>query len=357
LKGKLQISDETKGTVLEVKSEKTMTYLEAILYDGHLKQGDTVAIATFNEPIIGKIRALFEAEPLCRGFKAAKEVVAAAGIRMQLAEAGDVLPGMPFGVVKEKSREQLIKSLKQEIQKTIELDDDGVIVKADSLGTLEALIMLLRREGIKIGKASIGDINKIDIMNAAANIKINPMNAIILGFNIGKALGTEEMGVKILTSDVIYKLIEDFQKWLMAKKKEIERESLAEITMPCRIKVLRFMFRQSKPAIFGVHVDAGVLKQGIDVMNSECEKIGTIKAIQSENKSIGKVEKGKDVAVSMPNVTYGRQVREGDVLYADLNEEEFLKLKGNKQYLSQDEIALLQEIAQIKRKKKATWGI
>jgi translation initiation factor 5B len=165
------------------------------------------------------------------------------------------------------------------------------------------------------------------------------------------------MGVKILTSDVIYKLIEDFQKWLMAKKKEIERESLAEITMPCRIKVLRFMFRQSKPAIFGVHVDAGVLKQGIDVMNSECEKIGTIKAIQSENKSIGKVEKGKDVAVSMPNVTYGRQVREGDVLYADLNEEEFLKLKGNKQYLSQDEIALLQEIAQIKRKKKATWGI
>jgi hypothetical protein len=61
--------------------------------------------------------------------------------------------------------------------------------------------------------------------------------------------------------------------------------------------------------------------------------------------------------MSLPNVTYGRQINEDDLLYSSLNAEEFLKLKENKKYLNQDELSLLQEIAEIKRKTKPTWGI
>lgn len=89
-------------------------------------------------------------------------------------------------------------------------------------------------------------------------------------------------------------------------------------------------------------------------MAVELEKV---KAIQSENKSIEKALKGMEVAVSMPGITFGRQVKENDVLYSDMSEENFRSLKKNKQYLSADEIAVLQEIAQIKRKQKATWGV
>jgi translation initiation factor 5B len=360
LKGKLQISNEAKGTILEVKKEKSITYLEAVLYDGTLKQGDAIAIASLNEPIISKIRILFEALPLCKGFKPVKEVSAASGIRMQLADSTEVLPGMPFSVVKQTNREQLVKALKQEIAGTIKLDDEGIIVKADSLGSLEALLVLLRKEGIKIGKASIGNINKVDVMNAAANLQSNKLNAVILGFNVSldeDVKDLQDSKIKIITSDVIYKLIEDSQKWRVEKQKDIQHESLARIVMPCKIKVLRFIFRQSHPAIFGVHVEAGTLRAGIGLMDSYGEKIGEIKAIQSENKSVEKAGRGMDIAISMPGITFGRQVRESDVLYSDMSEENFSALKKNKQYLSADEISVLQEIAQIRRKKKATWGI
>lgn len=357
LKGKLQVTEEARGTILEVKREKSIIYLEAVLYDGSLKQGDTIAIASFDEPLISKIRILSEAMPLCKGFKPVKEVNAAAGIRMQLAETAEILPGMPFSVVTKSNKDEVIKVLKQEIEKTIQTEKEGIIVKADSLGSLEALITLLRKEGIRIGKASIGNINKVDVMNAAANFSTQPLNAIVLGFNVSIDEDAQDARVKVLVNDVIYRLIEDFQKWLVEKQKEMQRETLANLIMPCKIKVLRFVFRQSKPAIFGVHVDAGILKAGIEMINAEDEKISEIKAIQSENKSIEKAEKGMDVAISMPNITFGRQIKENDILYSEMSEENFRSLKKNKQYLSADEISVLQEIAQIKRRKKTTWGI
>ena len=92
-------------------------------------------------------------------------------------------------------------------------------------------------------------------------------------------------------------------------------------------------------------------------MNEKGEKIDKVRAIQSENKAVDKVEKGKDVALSMQNVTYGRQVQEGDILYSNLSEDEFLKLKENKRYLKPEELQVMQEIARIKREGKATWGI
>ena len=41
-------------------------------------------------------------------------------------------------------------------------------------------------------------------------------------------------------------------------------------------------------------------------------------------------QKDKEIAVAIPNVTVGRQLKEGDILYADLTEEQFKRLKGFK---------------------------
>jgi hypothetical protein len=59
----------------------------------------------------------------------------------------------------------------------------------------------------------------------------------------------------------------------------------------------------------------------------------------------------------MPKITFGRQINENQTLYSALNEDEFRKLKESKKYLGSDEISVLQEIANIKRKIKPTWGI
>ena len=69
-----EVSDEAKGIVLEVKKERAMDNVESILYDGTLKVGDEVAIASFSEPILSKVRALEEIEPLAFKYNAISEI-------------------------------------------------------------------------------------------------------------------------------------------------------------------------------------------------------------------------------------------------------------------------------------------
>ena len=72
LKKRLEISDKTRGIILEVKKDKTMEHVESILYDGTLEEGDEIAIASFGEPIVGKIRAIEEIQPLSSKYKSVK---------------------------------------------------------------------------------------------------------------------------------------------------------------------------------------------------------------------------------------------------------------------------------------------
>lgn len=355
LKGKLEIHKEAKGSIIEVKREKENIYIEAIIYDGSISVNDTIVIAGLENPVVTKVRSLFEALPLAKGFKAEKTVNAAAGIRMQTPNADKILPGMPFLVsddIKKASSE-----IQKEISESINLDDEGVAVKADSLGSLEALIAMLRDKNIRIKKAGIGNINKLDAAASSSNFNDDPLNAVVLGFNVSVNNDVKEADVKILANDVVYKLIEDLEKWKKERAVEIEREKLKGLTMPCKIKILPFVFRQSHPAIFGVNIEKGVLKTGIDLIDGNGEKVDNVKAIQSENKSAEKADKGKEVAISLPNTNFNRKLKKGQTLYSDMSEYNFRVLKENKKLLNQEEIILLQEIADIKRKTKATWGL
>ena len=325
LKERLEIKKEARGTILELRKEKGILYLEAILYDGILKVNDAIVIGGLDKPFVAKIRVLAEALPLAKGFKTAKQVSAAAGVRLQIPDAEKALPGMPF--VSMKNIQEATEEVQKEITEVLKLDKEGIIIKADSLGSLEALLFLLKKSGIKIVRAGIGNIGKTDVISASANLKSNPLNAIVLGFNVQleeEVKGEEK--VKLITNDVIYKLIEDFEKWRIEKEKEMEREELAELTMPCKLHVLKYVFRQSKPAIFGVRVEAGTLKPDIQLMNADGEIIDKIKAIQSEGKSVKEAKKGMEVAVSLPNITFGRQVKEDEILFSAINESEFKQL-------------------------------
>ncbi len=359
LKGKLTLGEEGKGTILEVKKEKSIVNIDAILYDGVLSKKDTLVIATLGKAIDTKIRALFKALPLGKGFELVDEVSASAGIRMILPTTEEIIPGMPFVVSKKGEIEKLKESLQKEVEQVLKVEKEGIIVKADSLGSLEALLFLLRKEGIRVKKAEIGNIKRQDIALAVANLEVNPLDATIVGFNVTLEPGIEvDERIKIIESDVIYKITEELAEWRKQKEIEIEREKLAELTMPCKIKILRnCCFRQSKPAIFGVKVEAGVLRPGVMLMNEEGKEVDRVKSMQSEGKSVEKAEKGKELAISLPNITFGRQVKEEQTLYSAITENEFRKFKENKKYLSQEEIKILQEIAKIKRKEKATWGI
>lgn len=363
LKGKIALGKEGKGTILEIKKEKGFMTIEAILYDGTLNKKDSLVIAAIGKAVDTKIRALFEALPLGKGFNAVEKVTAASGIRLYLPLAEELVPGMPFVVMKEGTKaietEKLKSALQKEVEQVLRLDKEGIVAKAESLGSLEALLFLLRKEGIKVSKAEIGNIKRQDIAFAVTSLETQPLNAVVVGFNVSLEPGTPlDERVKIIESDVVYHIIEQLAKWRQEKALEIAREKLEGLTWPCKIKVLRnCCFRQSKPAIFGVRIETGILKPGVLLINEKDEEIDKIKAMQSEGKGVEKAGAGQEIAISLSDVTFGRQVKEDDVLYGALTEDEFRKWKENKKYLSASELKVLQEVAEIKRKSKATWGI
>jgi len=358
LSNKLKLGKEPRGVLLEIKKEKSTNYIEAILYDGELKKSDEIAIASFDtekEPLITKIRILEEIEPLCARFRPKEEVTASTGIRMQLVEKEEVLPGMPFEIFKNNIKE-LKESFKKEISESIKTSRQGIIAKADSLGSLEALLTMLKQENVSVVKAGIGNINKADIISAKANLEINEVDAVIAGFNVkideeaNELLKEQGAKIKILTDDVVYKLIENLVDFRTEKRKEIEKKRLMGLTTICKLKILhQYVFRNTKPAIFGVRVEAGKLISGLSLINPKGEKSGRIKNIQSENKSVEEAKEGMEVAVSLPGINYERQIKEEESLYSDISESQFKNFKKNKDLLSQNEMKILQEISKIKK--------
>jgi translation initiation factor 5B len=355
-----------KGTVLEVKEEKGLgTTLDVIIYDGNLKKHDILVIGSLEKPIVTKLRALFEPMPLSEmrdkksKFKSVDKVIAATGVKIIAQNIERAIAGMPLRSCSEKD----IVSVKEEIQKEIEeviidTDKEGIIIKADSLGSLEALIRLLKEKNIAIRKADIGDIIKKDIYDAETNFEKDPLKSVVLGFNVQDSSGICLDKVKVITNNIIYKIIEDFEKWKQQSNRDLEIKRIEVLTKPCKVEILKgYIFRQSNPAIVGVDILVGTLEINTPLMKADGKILTEVKEIQLDKENIHKAEKGKQVAISLPKVTVGRQIQEGDILYSAIPEEDFRKFKELKQYLSKDEIEVLKEIAEIRRKDNPMWGV
>jgi len=369
LEASLKVNAErnAKGTVLEVKEEKGLgTTIDAIIYDGSLKQNDTVVIGSLGEPVVTKVKALFEPLPLTEmrdkksKFKSVKEVTAAIGVKISAPELDGVVAGMPLRSCEINDVEKVKDDVKKEVEEVIiETDKQGIVIKADSLGSLEALIKILKEKAIEIKKASIGNISKKDISDAEISYEKEPLQSVILGFNVEVMPDTRvPQNVKVLSNNVIYKLVEDFDKWKEEERKKLEAKEIDYLYRPCKIQILKgYVFRQNNPAIVGIEVLAGTLNIGTPLMKNDGSAITEVKSIQQEQENITKAEKGKQVAISLPGVTIGRQILEEEILYSAIPEEHFKKFKEFKKYLTQEEIEILKEIAEIMRKQNPMWGV
>jgi translation initiation factor 5B len=361
---KVTESGPAQGTVIEVKEDKGLgKTMDVIIYDGSLKVNDSLVIGGLEGPITTRVKALFLPAPLQEmrekktKFNSVREVAAATGVKIVAPDTENVVSGMPI-IGNPANAEEAKAKVQSEVEKVVlETGKEGVIIKADSLGSLEALVTLLKDAGIPVKRAGIGPATKKDVSDAAASGEKEPVHGVVLGFNIPQPEGIPE-NVAVLTNTVIYRLIEDYQKWAEHKKKTIELAALDTLVKPCKIELLRgYVFRQSNPAVIGVHVQKGMLKTGTPLMTKDGRELTVVKGLQHEQENVDKAEKGKQVAASLPNVIIGRQINEGDILYSSIPEEHFRTYKDYKEYLSNDEKELLKEIAQIMRNNNPTWGI
>jgi len=356
LKKRLEIGKDAKGVILEVKKEKAIDLIESILYDGSLKRGDEIAIASFNDTIVSKVRAIEEIQPLSSNYKNVGSITAATGARLHLTNKEGVLSGMPFQKL-DKNLKEIENEFKKEISGAVKLDKQGIIIKADSLGSLEALITLLKQENIKIVKAGIGPINKTDVISAKANLEINPLDSVILGFNVRKEEDLEAGNIKVLSDDVVYKIIEDLVEWRKRRSAEIEKERMMGLATICKLEILpQYVFRNSNPAIFGVRVVAGKVRTGLPLMDETGERIARVKSLQRDKESVSEAGGGDELALSLPGIMFDRKLRDKKYLYSEISENQFKKFKDNRDLLSSDELKILSEIADIKRKEKDEWG-
>jgi len=353
LSERLELSRTTRGTVLEVKDIKGMgTTIDAIIYDGTVKCGDYLIIGG-EEPIVTKIKALLRPPVLKelrieKKFESVKEVHAAAGIKISAPNLDSVIAGSPIICVSDKSK---VEEAKKTVQKEVEevefsKEGEGIIARADTLGGLEALIKILKDNGIPIKKADVGTVTKQDIIELDS-LK-DELKKVVLVFNVNVPSETESLArdhkIMIFKNNIIYRLIEDYLKWCHDEKERKELKRLGEIARPCRLRILPgFVFRKRKPAVFGVEILAGVLKPGTPMQNEEGKDVGKIKSIEKEGKVIPQAKTGDKIAVSMEEPTVGRQVKEGDILVSVITPASLNVLKEIWGRLQDDERLLLKE--------------
>jgi translation initiation factor 5B len=327
--------------------------IDVILYDGEVKRGDMLVIGGMgSERIIQtKVKALLEPNPLKeirleKEFKNVDVVTAAAGIKIAAPGLEEVIAGSPVRAVRDKAQVQAaISEVEKEIEEVeIETGSEGALVKADTLGSLEALTKTFRELNIPIRKAHVGTVTKADINEFRAYV-----DPLIFAFNVKLSPEIEKLAkdnsIALFHSDIIYRLVDMHEEWVKERKKREEDRLLDSLTRPGRVRVLKgFVFRQRKPAVFGVEVDKGMIKPGYRLVNkANGEELGEIREIQSQGDNVQEAKTGERVALSMNGVTIGRNVSEGDTLETQLRDSDIKGLKKVSKKLTPEERELMGE--------------
>lgn len=361
-----------RGIVLEVKEEIGLgPSANLVLIEGVLKVGDMILVAKRDKAVTTKVKAMLLPKPLDEmrdprdKFKPVSEVMSAAGIKVTSPDLEGVLAGSPLYVLDDKDQEPSLRSIvEDEIRNAIVTDTNtnGIILRCDTIGSLEAIRDMLKKANVPVQKADIGHITRRDILAAAAVKEKNRYLGVVLGFNT-KILDeakreAQERTIPIFSENIIYNLVRSYTEWVEYQKEHEDSILFNEIPPICKFQFMKgFVFRRNYPAVFGAEIQIGKLRQKVNVLNEDGKKIGTIHQIQENGKPIEEAGKGEQVAVSIKEISVGRQVNEGDIFFTDLGSKEAKLLLERFYYrLAQEEKDILNTIVGIKRRKDASYA-
>jgi translation initiation factor 5B len=362
---------ETKGIVLEVNDEIGLgPSANVILLDGILKHGDRIVVAKKDSVTVTKIKALLLPKPLDEmrdprdKFRHVDKAIAAAGLKITSPDLEGVLAGSPLYVVKNPEDEERLKSnIESEIKSAIvQTESNGVILRCDTIGSIEAITELLKKENVPIKSTNLGNITRKDVLSASAVREKDRYLGVVLGFNVKVFEDAEkeafERKIKIFNEKIIYNLVRSYSEWVTYEKVHEDSIVFNEIPPICKFQFLKgYIFRRNNPAVFGAEILIGKLKQKTSVINEKGKKIGIVHQIQNEGKNLEVAAKGTQVALSIKEPTVGRQINEGDVFYTELNSREArLLLERFSDRLSEEEQEIFNFILSKKREIDPSFG-
>ncbi|MFH0897034.1 MAG: translation initiation factor IF-2 [Candidatus Bathyarchaeota archaeon] len=361
-----------KGTILEIKEETGLGLtLNAIIYEGTIEKGDTIVVGGREAPVVTKIRAILLPKPLDEirdprdKFTPVESVSAAAGIKISAPGIEGAIAGAPLYVVeKGQPVEVLVKQVSDEVEKIkVVTDKLGVVLKTDTLGSLEAIVSELEKNGVPVRLADIGDVSKREVIEASLIKKNAPLLGVILTFDVKVLPDAEEeakaIGVPIFQANVVYHLVDEYRNWVEKEQEAATKKELELLALPGAIRVLpNFVFRKSKPAVFGVEVLKGRIRQKYPLLSADGTTLGEVLQIQDKGENLTEATIGMKVAISMKEPTVGRHFNENDILYVAVPEADLKKLLTKYQKeLSSDDMETLKDLIEIMRKNKPGWGL
>lgn len=374
LNEQLQIEEDApaSGTVLEVKEEKGLGLtIDTILYDGVLNKDDRIMMLTKENKVIStKIRSLLKPKPLEEiresktMFEDTNQIVAAAGVKIVAPHVDDVVSGSPLKVANDDNIRVEDELLSEVDNIRIQTNDIGILVKADTLGSLEALVNILDSKDIPIKSAEIGDISRRDIINASIMYEEDEKYGVIIAFNVNILPSAEDelndQNIMVFQDRVIYQLTEDYLNWVNSAKERQKKAKLASIIRPSKIRIMpKLVFRHSKPAIAGVEIMSGIIEKGVTLINDKGHVVGRVESMEDNGENLPKVSRGSQVAMAIGDAVFEKDFEEGDVLYVDMSERNFFAINNElKDKLLDDEILTMEELQEIKQETEdSNWGV
>ena len=371
---KLMYQEIVQCTVLEVKIiEGLGPTCDVVLVNGTIKEGDTIVISTMDGPLVTTVRALLTPPPN-KESRVKSEYIhhtsihGATGVKVVANDIGKAIAGTPVLVV---HPEDDVEDVKEDvhadlanIMKALEVDEQGVIVHASTLGALEALIQFLRHEckpPIPVSHISIGTIYKRDIIRAAMmNDRGHPEFATILAFDVSVDKDAQAMAdsdnVRIMTADIIYHLFDQFSAFMRGITEKRREEAESVVQFPVIVKIFQqHVFNKKDPIVVGVEILEGQLRLGTTLCIPSMDKliIGVVENIQENHRDVTKAIKGKQVAIKIrneanPTITYGRQFDHNNSLYSKLSRESIDALKEHfKEEMSKDDWQLVIQLKKL----------
>ncbi|NPA52036.1 MAG: translation initiation factor IF-2 [Aquificae bacterium] len=308
------------GTIIESKLDPKRGPVATVLVEnGTLKIGDYFVAGT----TWGKVRAMYDDKG-----NLVKEAPPGSPVEIlgfnEVPQAGD-----RFVVMKsEREARQLAEQRKQKLEEELQAKrrarleslkgakEVNIILKADTQGSLEAIIKAIEELSnkfedlaINVVHAGLGKITESDVMLAAAS------NAIIIGFNVRPDSAArriaEEEGIEIKTYGIIYEIVEDLEK---ALKGLLEPKIKEVVTGTCEVKQI---FR-----IKGIGTVAGcIVTDGVIKRNSKARLVrdgvviydGEINSLKRFKEDVKEVSKGYECGLTLKDFN---DIKPGDIIEA-----------------------------------------
>ena len=373
LKRRLQTTEgPAKASVLEVKEEPGLGLtLNAIVYDGTLHRDDLVVVGGREGPITTRVRVILVPKPLDEmrdprdKFSSVNYVYASAGVKVVAPNLENALAGAPlFAVPAGDDPAKYAKQVTEEVGRVrIATEIDGVIVKADTLGSLEAMAEILKAHDVQVRIADIGDISKRDVIEASVVKAHEPLVAAILAFGVKTLPDAQDEasanGIPIFNQPIIYNLVDAYLEWAKGKREAKHKAEFEALVKPGKVMVLPgCVFHRAKPAIIGVEVLGGRLQPRYGLVRAEDgSDLGELSQIQDQGKAVAEAKVGMQVAVSLDKPIVGRHVFEKDVLYVKVPEADAKALLTvHADDLTAEEQVVLKEYVALMRKKIPFWA-